>query len=78
MITKRVVEKVITDSKNPDLPSGRALKTVPETGVKSDLAFCLGSLNEKTNSDNSMGLKNANTYSIRPPKYTYSYSNSIR
>ena len=28
-----------------------ALKTVPETGVKSDLAFCLGSLNEKTNSE---------------------------
>ena len=34
----------------PRLPCGRALKTVPETGVKSDLAFCLGSLNKKTNS----------------------------
>ena len=34
----------------PRLLCERALKTVPETGVKSDLAFCLGSLNEKTNS----------------------------
>ena len=34
----------------PKLPCGRALKTVPETSVKSDLAFCLGSLSEKTNS----------------------------
>ena len=35
----------------PRLPCERALKTVSETGVKSDLAFCLGSLNEKTNSE---------------------------
>ena len=28
-------------------------KTVPETGVKSNLAFCLGSLSEKTNSEGS-------------------------
>ena len=28
----------------------KSIKTVPETGVKSDLAFCLGSLHEKTNS----------------------------
>ena len=35
----------------PKLPCERALKTVSETGVKSDLAFCLGSLNEKTNSE---------------------------
>ena len=34
----------------PRLPCERALKTVSETGVKSDLAFCLGSLYEKTNS----------------------------
>ena len=34
----------------PRLPCERAWITVPETGVKSDLAFCLGSLNEKTNS----------------------------
>ena len=34
----------------PRLPCETASKTVSETGVKSDLAFCLGSLNEKTNS----------------------------
>ena len=42
----------------PRLPCGRALKTVPETGVKCDLAFCLGSLNDKTNSgEGSLMLK---------------------
>ena len=34
----------------PRLPCERAWKAWPETGVKSDLAFCLGSLIEKTNS----------------------------
>ena len=33
----------------------KSIKTVPETGVKSDLAFCLGSLNEKTNSARQWG-----------------------
>ena len=27
---------------------------MPETGVKSDLVFCLGSLNEKTNSEQAL------------------------
>ena len=34
----------------PRLPCERAWKAGSETGVKSDLAFCLGSLIEKTNS----------------------------
>ena len=34
----------------PRVPCARALKTVSETGVKSDPAFCLGPTIEKTNS----------------------------
>ena len=34
----------------PRVPCGRASKTILETGVKSDPAFCLGSSIEKTNS----------------------------
>ena len=35
---------------NPRVPLERASKTILETGVKSDVAFCLGPYIEKTNS----------------------------
>ena len=45
-----MVKKTTMESKTKAI-MWKSIKTVPETGVKSDLAFCLGSLNEKTNSD---------------------------
>ena len=39
----------------PRVPKERALKTVSETGVKSDPAFCLGPTIEKINSEGGGG-----------------------
>ena len=38
------------------VPLERASKTILETGVKSDVAFCLGSSVEKTNSEGVAGM----------------------
>ena len=40
----------------PRIPCERACKVVSETGVKSDIAFCLGSLIEKTNSESALKM----------------------
>ena len=52
------------------VPCERALKTVPETGVKSDPAFCLGPTIKKTNSGLSVIAKtHLNKHDFGSAKY---------
>ena len=48
----------------PRVPLERASKTVLETGVKSDVAFCLGSSIEKTNSERIFSLTDAERIAV--------------
>ena len=50
-----MVKKATMESKSKATMC-KSIKTVPETGVKSDLAFCFGSLNKKTNSEGGMAF----------------------
>ena len=53
---RKWLKKLPCRAKPCEVPCERAYKTVSETGVKSDPAFCLGSTIEKTNSVVVVGL----------------------
>ena len=60
------------------LPCERAWKAGSETGVKSDLAFCLGSLFKKTNSDHiSVSLHNVNPRGLFEDDQNFDYLEAI-